>query len=72
MTVDLPRRNAETVFQVVKDMDAMIRQQKVTIDGFNAAIGSLSARVAELELMVNTHRAMLIGHGPTVALSGGD
>ncbi len=59
-------RNVAAVQQAVDDMTRRSHEQEERINGLNAAVSTLTARVEALDRMIPTLRAQAAGHGPSV------
>lgn len=65
MSDEINRRNTESVFQQLKDMDVRVRELKVHHDTMLALVASINDRLLAVEQVLIGHRIKAMGTGPT-------
>lgn len=63
--LSVPRRNGQAVEQALRRMASEILFLTERVDRMNAAVATLSTRVAAVEQAEAARRAASMGHGPT-------
>jgi hypothetical protein len=63
--LELPRRNAESVMERLRQMEIQLVEQQQRIDGLNASISGFILRMQALEQYVAQQRIAQMGKGPT-------
>jgi len=66
MNEGLSRRNQAAVEQQLRELDIIVRDQQIRINGLINSISTLCKRIEELEQTVALLRINKIGNGPTV------
>ncbi len=64
--LELPRRNAESVMQRLREMEVKLVEQQQRIDGLNNLVATLSQRLESAEQFVVQERIKRMGSGATV------
>lgn len=62
---EINRRNQESVFQQLKDMDIRVRALQVHHDNMLALVASINDRLLAVEQALLGHRIKAMGTGPT-------
>lgn len=63
---ELNRRNTQTFFDQMKELDRRLREHEVTIRQMVGAIGDLEGRLRQAEAALAAYRITNLGAGPTV------
>jgi len=61
----ISRRNTESAFQAIRNIEVIARDTRMMIDGINNSIFTLINRVTEIETTISKLRIEKIGTGPT-------
>jgi len=61
----ISRRNTESAFQAIRNIEVIARDTRMMIDGINNSIFTLINRVNEIETTISKLRIEKIGTGPT-------
>ena len=64
--LEVSRRNAETVLQVLAKQDIKIQEQQQRIDLLNTAVANLTQKVNQLEIMLMLQKVKTTGSGASV------
>jgi hypothetical protein len=64
--LELPRRNAESVMQRLREMELKLVEQQQRIDGLNNLVSALLQRLSGTEEFVTQERIKRMGSGATV------
>jgi uncharacterized coiled-coil protein SlyX len=62
---EINRRNTESVFARLKEIDARVREQEMVLRQIQDRLTALIGRYQETEHKVNVMRVAGMGHGPT-------
>lgn len=63
---DIPRRNAESVFQALTRMETKFVEQQQLVGALQNTVSELLMRVRDLETRMAAIKVSMIGRGPTV------
>jgi hypothetical protein len=62
---ELPRRNAESAMQALRQFDIKIADFKAQLDGLASTLATFSARLESIETFISAERIKQLGRGPT-------